>query len=202
MYGEVGFFLISLVNRTIPLMQILRNSVFLRTIMRVMRGIGVPNQIVFPSLNFYGMKLFSYLDSVFGREKILKVGCHQLNFACFEKFMLVVGICSVWNLANHKSQIWQISNLTNGKFVQSEIWFNQVKDTPWGSVRFLKSERSSNGFKKCTKKIEKEAPGRKEANREPISHSVLKIDLRSFCQIRTTYMTDTTVFLIHPFLIM
>ena len=95
MYGEVGFFLISLVNRTIPLMQILRNSVFLRTIMRVMRGIGVPNQIVFPSLNFYGMKLFSYLDSVFGREKILKVGCHQLNFAFFEKFMLFVGICSI-----------------------------------------------------------------------------------------------------------
>ena len=95
MYGEVGFFLISLVNRTIPLMRILRNSGFFGTKMGLMRGIGVPNQIVFPSLNFYGMKLFSYLDSVFGREKILKVGCHQLNFACFEKFKLVVGICSV-----------------------------------------------------------------------------------------------------------
>ena len=84
------------------------------------------------------------------------------------------------------------------KFDKSEICFNLKFDQSdqghrVGSVRFLKSERSSNGFKKCTKKIEKEAPGRKEANREPISHSVLKIDLRIFCQIKTTYMTGTTV---------
>ena len=84
-------------------MQILHNSVFLGTKKRVMRGIGVPNQIVFPSLNFYLMKLFSSLDSVLGRGKILKVGCHQLNFACFEKFMLP-GRWNMFSLKFDKSE--------------------------------------------------------------------------------------------------
>ena len=49
------------------------------------------------------MKLFSSLDSVLGRGKILKVGCHQLNFACFEKFMLP-GRWNMFSLKFDKSE--------------------------------------------------------------------------------------------------
>lgn len=68
-------------------MQILCNSFFGGPkCAYVMRGIGVPTtQSVFPSINFYGMTIFSDLDRIVRREIILKVGCHQLDFSYFEK---------------------------------------------------------------------------------------------------------------------